>query len=143
MTFHFFLFKEQISLWEGKKKNPPHNTKATSLIPALSGSVFIALGSLLLPIIYGTNSESHGGAGMIQEFVERREIGKEGPSGPGKWHQCSGILSQALENAALAARRIAEYAWRQKQFGFLNSQQNNASDGLVPTERSQVRSMDM
>jgi len=48
-----------------------------------------------------------------------------------------------LENAALAARRIAEHAWRQKQFGFLNSQQNNASDGLVPTERSQVRSMDM
>lgn len=81
MTFLFFLFKEQISLCKKKKKA---NTKATDLIPAPSGSVFIALSSLLLPIIYGTSCESHGGAGMIQEFVEERETGKEGPGSSGK-----------------------------------------------------------
>lgn len=45
------------------------NTKVTDLIPALSGSVFIALGSFLLPIICGS-CESHGAAGMIQGFVK-------------------------------------------------------------------------
>jgi len=38
-----------------KEKKTQGNTKATDLIPALSGSVFVALGSLLLPIIYGTS----------------------------------------------------------------------------------------
>lgn len=69
---------------KNEKITTQHNAKATSLVPVLSGSVFIALSSLLLPIIYGTSSESHGGAGMIQEFVERRETGKEGPGGSGK-----------------------------------------------------------
>lgn len=61
---------------------------------------------------------------MIQEFVEQRETGKEGPGSSGKWHQCFGILSQALENAALAPRRVAEWCFRQKRFGFLTVLQN-------------------
>lgn len=83
MTFLFSFVKSRFPY--GKlKKNQQNNTKVTDLTPALSGLVFIALGSFLLPIIYGTSCESHGGAGMIQEFVKQRETGKEGPGSSGK-----------------------------------------------------------
>lgn len=51
-------------------------TQVTDLIPVFC--VFIALSTHLLPNIYGTSSESHGWAGVIHEFVWRRETSKKG-----------------------------------------------------------------
>lgn len=74
---------------------------------------------------------SHGGAGMIQEFVKWRETGKEGPGSSGKWPQGFGILSQALENAVPPQEGLQSDAQRQELFGFLASMQNNTRHSLL------------
>lgn len=68
---------------------------------------------------------------MIQEFVKWRETGKEGPGNSGKWHQCFGILSQALENAVSLQEALQSDAQRQEWFGFLASMQNNTRLSLL------------